>query len=87
MKTVIKNMNRIMVAKYAIDVADVEVKELHQKMNQCLNKERTMLLQKSIKVALAERGFTELEKTQVKRVKLSALKERQQMSSMAYYEP
>ncbi len=97
MKNVAKNINRMMVARNAIDVADAEVQKLNEEIQQCFNKDLNAKLRKDLQSAMArvEGGYTELKKTQdalrkslkSDKAKLSKLKEQLQMQSLEDYEP
>ena len=97
MKTVGKNINRMMIARNAIDVADSEVQRLTEEMKSCFNRDTSIKLSSQLKASQSrvEASYTELKKAQdalrksikSEAAKLSTMKERIKMSRVVTFEP
>eukprot|EP00112_Aurelia_sp_Birch-Aquarium-sp1_P016469 Seg3737.3 transcript_id=Seg3737.3/GoldUCD/mRNA.D3Y31 product="hypothetical protein" protein_id=Seg3737.3/GoldUCD/D3Y31 len=97
MRTIGKNINRMMIARNAINIADIEVQRLANKMKSCFNRETNIKLSSQLKAAESrvEASYTELKKVQdalrkslkSEAAKLSAAKERIQISRVVTFEP
>eukprot|EP00112_Aurelia_sp_Birch-Aquarium-sp1_P010815 Seg2298.3 transcript_id=Seg2298.3/GoldUCD/mRNA.D3Y31 product="hypothetical protein" protein_id=Seg2298.3/GoldUCD/D3Y31 len=97
MRTVGKNINRMMIARNAINIADSEVQRLANETKSCFNRETNIKLSSQLKAAQSrvEASYTELKKAQdalrkslkSEAAKLSAAKERIQMSRVVTFEP